>query len=555
MRDERGAVVPMVAIFLTLLLSMTALTVDLGRQRVARTDMQSLADMVALDMTRLLDGRTAAQITSAASWTTTRDQSVARNSTTTGSTPVVSAEVGTVDSSSGAFTVASGTTVPSAVRVTASTSVTFGFTPGTGSATRTAVAVTDSSACYQVGSYAAAVRSGNGSLLGPLLGAFNSNLNLTAASASGLATSSVTLADLATELGAGSVDALATSSVTYRNVYLALATLLTRQGKTAQASILSAVAASISATATVPVSNLLSLGLGTNAAAQGQANVLDLVSAAAFLMNGTNALSLPLGASLPGLTTTTASVNLVQKVQHYCGKPGSLGSTATPASTSQGSASLSSTLTTAPVVIPLVGTVSAGSPTGQPIAFSLNAAPTSASLQQVTCSTPASSTQGITLSMTNGLATTSLSVPLRVTGNVTLAGLVGLVSVDIRTTVTASSSVSASGPTPFTISVPPRAFDTVYSTGSGSVTLSSTTAKTGTTVTATLLGLPVTLSTAQIDSILNPVISSVVQPLITALNSALVTPLLDLLGARVGGADVIADSVPALSCTVPALRG
>ena len=46
-RDERGAVVPMVAIMLTVLMISAAFAVDLGKQRVVRQDMQALADVVA----------------------------------------------------------------------------------------------------------------------------------------------------------------------------------------------------------------------------------------------------------------------------------------------------------------------------------------------------------------------------------------------------------------------------------------------------------------------------------------------------------------------------
>ena len=63
-RDERGAIIPMVAMLLVVLIPSTAIAVDLGMQRVVRRDMQALADVVALDLVRLVDGRTAAQINS-----------------------------------------------------------------------------------------------------------------------------------------------------------------------------------------------------------------------------------------------------------------------------------------------------------------------------------------------------------------------------------------------------------------------------------------------------------------------------------------------------------
>ena len=61
--DERGAVAIVVAVLMSaVLVTVAAYAVDLGLQRVARTDMQSLADVVSLDLARELDGRPAAEI-------------------------------------------------------------------------------------------------------------------------------------------------------------------------------------------------------------------------------------------------------------------------------------------------------------------------------------------------------------------------------------------------------------------------------------------------------------------------------------------------------------
>ncbi len=61
-RDERGTTIVLVAIVSIVLVTIAAFAVDLGMQRVARRDMQALADAVALDLARLVDGRTAQQI-------------------------------------------------------------------------------------------------------------------------------------------------------------------------------------------------------------------------------------------------------------------------------------------------------------------------------------------------------------------------------------------------------------------------------------------------------------------------------------------------------------
>ena len=94
---ERGAVLPFVALVLATLVAFTSIAIDLGYQRVGRRDMQALADIVALDLSRRLDGSTAAALK------TTMDaelaRSVARNDdTTVGDTPTVTYELGTVNS-------------------------------------------------------------------------------------------------------------------------------------------------------------------------------------------------------------------------------------------------------------------------------------------------------------------------------------------------------------------------------------------------------------------------------------------------------------------------
>ena len=54
-RDERGAIIPMMAMLLVVLIPSTAIAVDLGMQRVVRRDMQALADVVALAVAALRD--------------------------------------------------------------------------------------------------------------------------------------------------------------------------------------------------------------------------------------------------------------------------------------------------------------------------------------------------------------------------------------------------------------------------------------------------------------------------------------------------------------------
>jgi Flp pilus assembly protein TadG len=99
-RDERGVVaITLALISCFVLIPLAALAVDIGVQRVARTDMQSLADMVALDLARGLDGKTTASQWAAKSPLLQQraEASRDRNDTTVGHPPTVAAELGTFD--------------------------------------------------------------------------------------------------------------------------------------------------------------------------------------------------------------------------------------------------------------------------------------------------------------------------------------------------------------------------------------------------------------------------------------------------------------------------
>ena len=102
---------------------------------------------------------------------------------------------------------------PSAVRVTASASGLHTFSTISSSPDRSAVAVASSTACYRLGSFVAAVNTGDSTILGPLNDVFGVNMQLV--SYQGLAAAKVRLADLAADPTIGSPQALLSGS---RNV-------------------------------------------------------------------------------------------------------------------------------------------------------------------------------------------------------------------------------------------------------------------------------------------------------------------------------------------------
>ena len=96
----------MVALLLVVLIPSSAMAVDLGMQRVVRRDMQTLADVVALDVVRLVDGRTASQILAGYNGLPTLANAVARSvarndDDVLGDVPTVTAKLAHIDTATG----------------------------------------------------------------------------------------------------------------------------------------------------------------------------------------------------------------------------------------------------------------------------------------------------------------------------------------------------------------------------------------------------------------------------------------------------------------------
>lgn len=332
-RDERGAAAVIVAVVCVVLVTISAIAVDLGMQRVARRDMQALADAVALDLARLVDGRTAQQIVTGSSKVlgieAAKTASEARNQgSSLGADPTVTWTLVELDlmgdpvkDAAGKVVPVTGAGVPDAVYVTAATSVEFAFSTGSGAAGRSAVGISQSIACFRLGSYALAVESENSELLDDLIG---DALDINAVGYRGLADASVSLRLLALELGVGTVDELASlQSLTLRRLFLATATVLERSGgEAADVSLLRSIAAAVNTSMFIDVADILTLSSGGAAALETTLNVLDLVAGSAFVANGENAFDVPVFWSVPQFSNGEAGLKIIQKPQQGCGKIG-----------------------------------------------------------------------------------------------------------------------------------------------------------------------------------------------------------------------------------------
>lgn len=577
-RNDRGAVVPVVGILLTVVLLIAALAVDLGMERVGRSDMQSLADVVALDLARELDGSTAAALSP--TMQTKADQSRDRNDDTVGAEAIVVPELGELDSA-GAFRPVSGSAVPTAVRVTASTDVAYAFGGITklasGAVTRSAVATADQSACFRLGSFVARLDTQESALLNPILGAMlGSTVNLDAASYNGLAAADVTLADLVEVggLGVGTVDELlALQNVSVGTLFIAMADVLDREGQGSQASILRALSVS-AATPTIAIADLISASGSDEAALAAELNVLDLVTGAAFLANKDHAVSIPdLGITLPGVGTVGATVHVVEAPRMACGRPG------VRAWTAQVQLTVTATIPAQTINVAGVGSVSVRATTvtlavnlgqAQGELVSVNGCPPEAT--GITVAASSSVVGDVDLSASLGIAA-NVSVDPLGGGNLLQAilqylGLTSLlqtptISIDTNLVVAAGSTAGGGFATEVIVPIP-SGYTTPVGTGSGDLlTGLSVTTQTGTTfrlrVPRLLTGYDdYTLTTSDslfwafVDPIINHLTSNILTPLVDAAQTRIVDPLAGLLGLQIGGADVFA--VPTPACAAPRLR-
>jgi len=299
---DRGAVIPIVALLLPVLMVMTGFAVDLGRQRASRRDMQANADVIALDMARLADGRVLSEIQTGGGIhppaETALQASASRNTIDRSQITLV---WGTWDAPTTTFTpVVDDTVPPNAAHVTTTESTDYYFQPGSGSATREAIAafVRDPRAEFLLGSTLIEVTPNQDWLIGKLVSFIIPGADVLGYE--GLANAQVSLADLGVGVGAGTVEELLDAEVTLGRLLDITAEALSAQGNTVGLQVLTDLRALV-VEAGAGVEDLSVhlgelLGLTTtdpDAGLAGTVSVPQLLALTAVLSSGQNFLSIP----------------------------------------------------------------------------------------------------------------------------------------------------------------------------------------------------------------------------------------------------------------------
>ena len=541
-RKDRGAVLMLTAIALPVLLLMTAFSVDLGRQRAARRDMQAKADVIALDLARIIDGTPANLI----NYSSALAASASRNDVPVAK--ITAVQWGTLDAATKKF-VACTICVPSAVKVTTHDTISYFFQRGTGSVTRSAVGSRSAIAGFAIGSFAAAINplapnDATGSLLNNLLG---NSLGAGVLGYSGLASSNLTYLGIANELGFGTPSELFTSNTSAYDALHAQAEILRRNsGNAAQVAVLDSVlAVSNSPLKNVTVGQIANVQAGgENAALGSNVNVLDFLSTGAFIANGSG-LSIPATLiGIPGLSGNM-SVNLVQGPQTAFGGLGAWAETSQAditlsipiaSTTACGSANALTTLLTG-----LLGTI------GGLLNILLNAGVCPTNILQKVANLTATATFGIHLAKARGTidniacGTSNKQLGVGVNSGLVSTDLDVIVTTKVGTTTLPTFGVGLhttgnGSPSRADFTLPPEVFGTFKSTtpASGSLGL-----------------VPAQLDTQGLGLFLAS-LHGVIDTVSASLNTNLIQPLAKLLGVRVASADV----APLLvNCTAVKLTG
>lgn len=581
-RQEDGAIALLVGLMSTMLVVVAAFAVDLGMQRVVRSDMQALADTVALDVARLLDGRTAAEIRAGDLRHDPLDEvvaaSVARNQSSLGevvdveatlvtlTTDHLGAVVAMTDASGDPLPVADNV-VPDAVAVRAEGEVDFAFSAGTGGASRSSVANAATFACFRIGSFAAALATGGS----PVSGVFEAvikdalGLNLSAIGYQGLLNTTVDLGDLAAELGAGTVEELASlNNLEVADLVAAYARVLGNDGNTAAQTEVAQMAQNITSTLTLDAGEVLTTGAGS--VLQGRVNIIDLLGSAALgvatqVSNSNNFLDTGVAWATPHVAQGNIELTAIEPPQQACGVVGTQAHTAQVefnaalAFNLPNNLNLGGGLGSLSVSVPDDPTSKAGT-----ISLHASLAGATGTLESATCgSGTAENPDGIHVSVDTGLITTNVSLPFRLIGTLDTSGdtsivplplldsvvssLFGLINrvtkvelvLDLRAVNSASVTTPATTATaPTSYWVPPRNYTDVEPTGSGGpvsiptanvqVDTSTSSVKLRVTVRNLLGGTEVSETNVSLSSLdLTPIVSAATSSIIGTSSASVVT--------------------------------
>lgn len=559
-RSQQGQTLPLVTLILITLMVAAALSVDIGSLTYTNRRLQAAADLAAIDGARSLTGTACDQPAGSSSnqYDHVKDAvliSLTRNRFVVGGTKTLVFDLGAVDRTAAngvpqfvPLVTCAATDFPDAVRVRVGDRTAFSFAAVIGqdgrTTTREAFAsrgdALDGEGSFSVGSALATLDSSRSGILNTVLSQSlcraapppppPCSVGLTAVGYNGLVASQVTLGDLAAQLGFGTTNELLTSNVTVDQLLQATAVVLSQDtiANAAAITALGSISTSVTGSQAIQLGSLVSADLLTgNEAADVALNVFELVTGTAAIANGTSAVSIPsFGVTIPGVTSVTASLSLIEPPITIGERPGAT------KQTKQLSLTVTPTLNLANVNI-----------AGLPVASITGALPiviqagkATGTLTGVRCGDDKGidTTVAVEAASINAASTLQLSV----LGGVASAGL-AITGTGASTTVN-TTPLSFDFPTEFGSAGTQHLGNTTA--GLGNLTYGAVTVTVGVRVAIVTIPVTVTISASALAGILSPVLSQV--------DTLIVKPLMESLGLDLGAADVTATS---LTCGKPRL--
>jgi uncharacterized membrane protein len=546
-RDERGVVMIMAAVGLLLALVASALAVDLGRQASEKKEDQLIADLAALDAVRELKPLVVnapgvslttvlADVTSAAKASAKRngfDPAAAGHALT--------AEAGSVDSQN-VFT--PGSSAPNAVRVLVGSNMDYVFAPGGKDLTAKAVAKLASTSGPGGGTIGGNDDQKAGFFLGSALASANFDSttapvvnrvfgqmiggNVDVVSWNGLGNANITMSALQHELGnlgldVGTPQKLLAADLTLNKLFTATANALDQQGDSRAAIFRNGagIIAQSTNTTTFKLANIMTFdqGAGTTVA-DANLKVRNLVVAAAEAANGSNVISVPTaGLTVPGVSNTAVTLQVVEPMKYVFGPVGATGSTA------QIKMTVTNTIDQAFTFAGLVGSKITGT-----LPFTLDAAGATGTIGAIDCTT---TSPGMTVGVDTKPVTGAGSATLQVLATVPLLGQKQLLNVP--TVATMPTLGSSHGDLPFAYS---SEFHPTWdgSKRVGTYPMALDTRTVFSTTGAQVLFLPVGVSAGPVA---NAALATLA-PLLGRVETKIIDPLIKSLGLTVGVAEVMA---------------
>lgn len=501
-RDERGAILILVAICSTVLLVSVAFTVDLGRISTTRRDLQKVADAVALDVSRRLDGRTRSEVTSTAQ--ATFAASLDRNGV---DIEAATLDLGWWDPLTEAWTSATAGEIPTAARVEIAESIDYLFAPGGTTTDRAGIASQRASADFCLGSFATRISTADSPVLSGLLGGIlGTSVDLVGYR--GIVGGSVSIDALATELGAavGTREELLDTTVAMQDFVLAMAQALDDGGDLARATLLRQVALGLpNPDELVRLGDILEIGNGgMDAALLASLDAFELLTTSALVVNGDSFIDIPgLDLGVPGVAAVTARVSVVERPR--CIVAGAIGDGAE----------------TAVVRVEIANDLGVLGIVDTSLTLALQTATGTARITAIDCGPP----KRLRLGMTTSAVRTDLTFDLEV------LNLLGPPLARLQLQATTSNEATTRT---FDRFFPEAVFGVTYQVPTPGLNLGA-----------------VTLNVPNIP-LVNTLVSGTLRPVLTALDTIVLTPLLQSLGVTVAGADITPVGV---SCSGPQLVG